>query len=695
MCIGFLSIGWILKANNTSVNLTFINYTLIDVEVYEITSDNNEVYKSTLQCGSYYNLPTQQGNRWAVKAAQNKATFLEGTVGQYSEDVNIEFKSQNTSRSVALDINNQANGAVDVFWVDNQGRENFKVTLQAGQQKNINTSNGSAWFVKAKNGEILEVFVANDQYRQAFTVEGQIASTPSDPIVDGSTKPNPNPGPGPISGPISISDMVVVSFLGRGFDAVRLDPQDLTKNSVKNGSLTMPKVFEFTPNVKDPITHIYSNNTNELKYNPKGVMGNENSKFSWSSELRWAKSASEYQKSFEHAYSGSVGVPGLASVSASASFKDVNETTNEEESIYIYKDGDYKGHTLTINMNYNHRLSAEFKNAVARLNSYPTDYRAFINKWGTHFSKDNYLGAKCSYRFKVTKSSIFSKHESIKGFEQGVEATFGKIEGSLGASQKDEEMSSVKKEMGAEELTFISFGGSGDTEYPQWFRAAQSNRTLVDVRLTSYLDLLNPRWFPNDSRINEKRTNLQKALQAYYKENEFVETANPLQNQNKPRTFTARITKIYSEKGNNTEERRYGGILKLGFYNKLKRDIGNTTFMNLNGGAWLDWGQWKGNFFTLRQGKSTTKYNQTLTKTFSSNDFIGGFVTITGNMDHVWTWGTDAGKDAMSSRTEHDEFGILRINELKVGETEQSSVTFGPGKAQDILRIHFEVTRTN
>lgn len=527
------------------------------------------------------------------------------------------------------------------------------------------------------------------------------------------TKPTGTQSPSPPA-PISNKDMLEVDYLGVGYDAVRVDPENLAKNSVNNKSLAPPPVFAFTPSQNNFFTVIKARGDGkggeEVRVVPIGVIARAGERsFLWSNKARWAMNASEFQHSFSHSYSGNVGIPDLASVKLSASFEDVQSVTSSSEAAYVYKDGSYSGHVLKLDLTAAgpKMLSETFNKAVAALGTNdPLQYDAFIQSWGTHFSLENTMGAKCFFRFTLTKSGYSNSNKSKKAFEEGVELSVGEIQGGIGAKQADEQATKAENEMSAQQTVFKSFGGSGVSEnFGVWSKDAQHNPTIIDVRLTSYLELFNQNFFPGDSQIKAKYNLLDAALKRYYLKNKYTETVNPADFYKlEPQNFTVSVKRLYVKQGNKDnsfEERLYGGILKLGVYDAFGNEKNSKLFMNLNGGAWMDWGQWKYNCIKKAQG-DTQVYSDYFNITLTPEQLANTFATITGEMTQTWLWGTDQGKKSMGMKTAFDTQNALRaleiinLNTLNPGETKQSHVTYtntdvGQG---DIVEIYFEVKRT-
>lgn len=700
MCVGIMSFGHTRENSYALVNITFINYTLMDVKVYQVNPNGGEIFKADLRCGDYQEIRMPSNMQWNVKAANNNAVLMTGTVGNRSQEVDIEFRSRNSGSSVSVNFYNGANGTAVIYWVDQSGNERQKGSLEANQNQNFQTSASSAWIFKTSSGAILDTYIANRQASQSFAISGEgMPVVSSEPVAVNPQPADPRPYQPPVqpesgSTPHQ-SEMIPVGQLGVGYDAVYTDPENFTQNSVRNGSYTPPRVFELTPDANRAINLSKSSNLEVKKYLPVGVRGDELGIFKNNEKSEWIKSAEEFQNSYGNSFGGSVGLPGIASFSGSAAFENVETTTSNNENIYISRDWSYQGHRLSLNMNYPHKLSAEFKNDVSRLGNDINQYTRFIKKWGTHFSAENLVGAKCSYRFKFSKSAYGSRNESANEFKVGVEGQVQAIELGLEYGHSSGQISDIKEEIGEQNVEFISYGASGKQNYAAWADDAKHTRITIDVKLKSYLELFNNGWFSNDAGIANKRSMLQQALTEYFKQHASRSTTNGDNFFNRqPRTYKVDLMELHVRRGHGLETREYGGILYLGMYNKDNRAIKSSKFMNLNGDMWLDWGKWKGNTLNLKEGQRYP-YSVSFTQTLQPDQVAGASVTITGSMTESWIWGTDSGKHPMGSRSPHDMTGKILISELKKGETKTAIATYRKNKdgQTDQVDFHFKVTR--
>ncbi len=314
-------------------------------------------------------------------------------------------------------------------------------------------------------------------------------------------------------------NMVELDGLGTGYDLVFTDPEDLSRNSVQNGSSVKPQVFLFEPDGNNFIDikmpgKIYRRNL------PKGVTGVHLSEFKTSSDARWVRTASDYQNSFKFDISVGGGVPDVASFTGSTSFKNVNENTRNHQNMYLHQDGSFEGHILALNGVYKQKLNPAFIESVNRLpDTTNTEvYNSFIRRWGTHYSNQCTYGGKCTYKFTFTQNAFSTSSDTETSFGIKAEAGAEEVKVNFDANMDIEAKSKFMKTSGAQNIEFISHGGSGARNFEDWSRDAMEFRVPIDISFVSYIHLLIPYWFPEMDPVvlDKKRALLDEALRIYF-----------------------------------------------------------------------------------------------------------------------------------------------------------------------------------
>ncbi|NNF82525.1 MAG: toll/interleukin-1 receptor domain-containing protein [Flavobacteriaceae bacterium] len=163
-----------------------------------------------------------------------------------------------------------------------------------------------------------------------------------------------------------------------------------------------------------------------------------------------------------------------------------------------------------------------------------------------------------------------------------------------------------------------------------------------------------------------------------------------------PRSYLVKTTFLYVKKGFNDwhdNVRHYGGELRLGVYDNNGKEIQSRVFMDLNGEAWLDLGQWKGRYITKKEGERNN-FDSVIDITMEPDQFSNAFVTISGNMTETWHWGTQWGKKSMGIKKASDRNEMVELNDIENGEIQRSHVTFRHEEGDEVL-VYFEVKRYN
>ncbi len=489
--------------------------------------------------------------------------------------------------------------------------------------------------------------------------------------------------------------------LGVGYDITRADPYNWGSNSV-NGVAVRPKVFTFLPD-PDP------NNTIDLgklnrdatrRRKPLGVNVDASPEFTWEETMDFVSDASDFQNANGGHVSAGGGAMGVA-FTASASFKSAQAKTTNEDKTVASKNGAYKALKMEIDFSATHLFTKQFSDAVQNLNQNPSTYDTFIYNWGTHFSRVATIGANCAYRMEFKNSVLSNKYESEESFEAGVEGSMAGISAEVSAGYNQSRMNEIKKETGAESITFVSYGGSGAgiNDYPKWTEHAVENPTLIDVYLMPYDSLFTKAFFPKDGLIKQKKELMHSALLRYY--DSQGKTIGKLPNKSivylglpQAQTFEVtatflRVIKGYKEDTNNP--RNYGSVTHIGVYDGIGGTIQKMFVYNLNGDAdnyikKIEQGKEKG----LIRGDKLELTDESFTITLQPDQLAGAFVSITGSM----TLSSVSMGDKYPEKVSDEE--KIPLSDFLPGETKNKFVTFkhtDPTNQGDVVEIHFKVTR--
>ncbi len=500
--------------------------------------------------------------------------------------------------------------------------------------------------------------------------------------------------------------------LGVGYDVVWTDPEDWTKNSVQ-GVGVRPRVFEFlsNPDPKDPNATIEIPKLNRdaiLRRKPLGVKAETNAVFKWDENLVYVQSTSDFQTANETSVSAGGGFAGVA-FSASASFGNVQQKTAAEGKTVASKNGAFRGLKMEIDFNQPQKFTPEFIGAVQKLDNNPATYSAFINNWGTHFSKVATIGAKCAYTLQFSNSDVGTRFKDNIAFKGSVSGSVAGVSAEVSAGYTAEKQEELKKSTGAESISFVSYGGSGKgiNDFSGWTNDAVDNPTMIDAYLIPYDTLFSKEFFPKDILIDQKKRLFKEALEKYKMEAQKKVNALPKAKgpdysiKPQAQTFKVTATHLLVVKGfkETFDERYYGSVTDIGVYNERGETLSRMFVFNLNG-------DWPNNVIKLKRGdkpkfENDEKYPHFIKREFDitlqPDQLAGAFVTIDGWMKQRNQWGNLlAMGEKYHDKAEDEEKIPLSGFDLNLNKTKKKFVTFKHVDIMnegDVVEIHFEVTR--
>lgn len=475
------------------------------------------------------------------------------------------------------------------------------------------------------------------------------------------------------------------SDLGVGYDIIRTDPEYWSKNSVE-GVGVRPRVFEFSPN-PDPNATIDLPKLNReaiRRRMPLGVNAETNSEFKWEEEMKYISSASDFQRSYGSSFSAGGGAMGVA-FSASAAFNNTQAKTSEEQKKIAYKNGAFRGLQMEIDFNTPQQLTSQFKDAINELGTDPKEYDEFIKNWGTHFTKVVTIGAKCAYQLEFSKEDLSTRYESDKAFDVSVSGSMAGVSVEASAGYSDSKKEGIRNSTGAENIRFVSYGGSGAgiNDFPKWTEHAVENPTLIDAYLESYETLFTKDYFSEDPLITTKKTLFQDALKRYYIRAQNIVDALPKAMDiayTQVNEYKVEYREFYYKTGPENGE-VFWGNLSLGLYDQQKLPQSNLRKWSI-----FDYNKDRdltGTFFPIDPNTEIVLKSYIADHLRANNDEIetvltrtlrvtpeqvksGFFVSLTGQIFCEW-WGDNA-LTKLQIKNE-DEGNIVNLADIPVGET--------------------------
>mmetsp|Transcript_66721 Transcript_66721/g.77435 ORF Transcript_66721/g.77435 Transcript_66721/m.77435 type:complete len:535 (+) Transcript_66721:27-1631(+) len=207
---------------------------------------------------------------------------------------------------------------------------------------------------------------------------------------------------------------------------------------------------------------------------------------------------------------------------ASRDYQEVNERTTQDEMTYTKSDAVCEVYQIMVRQFLPPPLSDEFKIAVSKLNGVydansPGIYLQFINYFGTHYFNSVRLGGKYGQQSEIKNTSWTSLTKSSLNIEAS--ASFSALGASLAGSYMSEEQKSMARSFSQytskQRLYTLGTPIPADGKAETWGSSCINDPQVVYYGLTALSELITPDFFPNDTLIQSKKTNLEAALGDY------------------------------------------------------------------------------------------------------------------------------------------------------------------------------------
>jgi MAC/Perforin domain len=303
-----------------------------------------------------------------------------------------------------------------------------------------------------------------------------------------------------------------INYLGNTWDLLKAEPHNLAQ------SATQHNVFDLEAAVCVPGT---------TWQRPAGTLVSRDPSGWTKTSSTLLKTAWDYQQKSTDSVSVGVGVPEVFSFSASASFSQFTETSGSEMSFVSHTEQVHNSYVAQVNPNLrdagNDRLavSSDFGTDVAAL---PTDYdqdayRRWITKWGTHYSPWVQMGGRALLS-KTISASTFSKLVSEKvDIEAGASGTYEEVSGQVNASSSTEDTKKFKS-LSKTTLSDLQYVGGNPNLNPfsEWSKTVDDNPAPIKIQLEFLSKLLVAPYFADQPGLDQRRANLEKAINDYLKE---------------------------------------------------------------------------------------------------------------------------------------------------------------------------------
>ncbi len=296
-------------------------------------------------------------------------------------------------------------------------------------------------------------------------------------------------------------------FVGRCYDALAVDPLD-----IELGSRLMAVKFEKFVDTGDKTAQYPAC----MDYGP--LSGGS-----------YASVATEVSSTYDfHSFtqqSGSVTVSDptgqLFSATASASFKQTQDTTQSHTAMATYTDATVHSYWLRLH-DKGFNLTAELSAAVDALPANDDGsgaYAGFIEEFGTHFATYAMLGGMMHQRITVDSADYSSFLEDGMSISAEATATFDVAAGKASASR--EKNISQKFAAATKSTTdgIVYAGGDQTGTYDNWSSYVKDKPAPIKITLAPLYDLLTTVHFPTDTDIQKKHDLLKAEIGSYLTKN--------------------------------------------------------------------------------------------------------------------------------------------------------------------------------
>lgn len=299
-----------------------------------------------------------------------------------------------------------------------------------------------------------------------------------------------------------------IDYLGRTYDIVTTDPLNLGASSKNQNVIDL--------NVEEGHTVPGSDGVYIV---PKGVRPTKPYGMSWETASTVMSSSYELQQELKVAVSAEAGIEGGFEFSASASTRDMERQTGSRKRTFVYSRAYQEEHILDLDLDNDQAplaVTPQFSDAVLAL-PYPDEmpdwearYEAFLQRFGTHFTKGITLGGLAFQRTSGLATTYLRSTESERTLETKASLQIEAVKGGASAQVAASSASKSDQEHSLERTSLEFRGGIGSPSGidHEWNVSVVERPTIVKANLERLSYLLTPRFFPDQDFIEE----LQKLL---------------------------------------------------------------------------------------------------------------------------------------------------------------------------------------
>ena len=346
-------------------------------------------------------------------------------------------------------------------------------------------------------------------------------------------------------------------WIGKTVDFTIFDPMEISSAENARPKQKLNGVFEWKHSATNTMN---STATQDIWSFPQGVDVATTGSGEGAATDNTITSFDSYSKEWRAAGSASVGVPGIASGSLSASHKERKTQEIGRERTLIQRTAKISVYTVHINLWWSEEfitdydygrilLRKDFRRAVGSLQvpgdesyniplsslrkngrlpesieSIKGDYMDLIKTFGTHYLNDIEFGGKFASFISISKDEVNTSKLTEDEIKMEVEAEFLGV--SAGASGEYSEKVEVQKKLSSvniEAKTFV-MGGGGQIDKDEFSKAVAAQPVPIDCSLDKLSEILTSIYFPGDTNISIKQKVLSLLITQYIIDRSTINT---------------------------------------------------------------------------------------------------------------------------------------------------------------------------
>jgi len=288
-------------------------------------------------------------------------------------------------------------------------------------------------------------------------------------------------------------------------------------------------------NLRDPgfsfgvinFTWVQGHKTSDEKYKvPDYVQALQTKSCSFQSEVSTVTGSESYQDSLSIDVSVDAKVsfgPWSARFSASAGYKEVNQSTSEYRRVYTNARGKCIEYELAVNyMDSPIKITDDFARAVNGLPLSPDQaaYNTFINNYGTHVTSRVTMGAKMVIRSEFEQEAWSKMQKSGVDVAVAAEASFAYVASagfSVETAKEKQQRESFERQRSKHSESYLGSHPPSDGKMETWAAAAGDAPYPVSYKLAPLTAFITAKFFPDipERSLSKRRKLLTSAFDRY------------------------------------------------------------------------------------------------------------------------------------------------------------------------------------